>query len=179
MAVACAARDQLGLERVLLVPTAHAPHKVLECDPGRLRLEMVEAAISGQPALEVCAVEFERPGPSYTYQTLAEIAHLHPDAELYLIMGYDQAAALERWKHPERLLRLARLAVARRPGTDPAAVHATLRRLGAADQAVFFSNAEDPVSSTQVRERLRRGEEVEELVPEAVAQIIHAHRLYR
>ena len=94
-------------------------------------------------------------------------------------MGADVAASLESWRRPERVLQLARVAVAGRPGIDVEAVSAALGRLGADEGARMLQMPEIEVSSTLIRERVAAGKPVRWLVPDAVAEMIHERGLYR
>ena len=118
LALARAAAGQLGLARVLLTPVLVPPHKPAKWDPGaEHRLAMCRLAIDEDPGLGVCTLELERPGPSYTVDTLRSIHESNPDAELTLIVGADMARTLDSWREPREILRLARLAVAEREGS--------------------------------------------------------------
>ncbi|MDX6573485.1 MAG: nicotinate-nucleotide adenylyltransferase, partial [Gaiellales bacterium] len=111
--------EQLGLDRVLLVPTGKAPHKVIEDNPGaEVRLQMTELAAEGEEGIEVSDIEVRREGLSYTYLTLEGLHEEEPDRELTFLMGADMAASLPSWERPERVLELARLGIAARPGVD-------------------------------------------------------------
>ena len=175
------AAAQLGLERVLLVPTGRAPHKRIPGDPGPdARLELAAAATHGDGLLEVERFEVEEAGrsaePSYAYRTLEALAG---DAvELVWIMGADAAAGLERWRNPERILELAGLAIAERRGVERGEIEAVLKRLGGAGRATFVEMPEIGVSSTLVRERVAAGRPIRYLVPEGVAELIARRRLY-
>ncbi len=172
LALARAAAVQLGLDRVLLVPAGTPPHKPTGTTlPAPRRLALVAAATAGDPVLEACDLEVSRPGVSYTADTLDEIMRRNPGADLWFILGADQLEGLPGWSRPGHILSVARLAVARRPGAaDPEAepVGGTL----AAGRIDIVEMPEVPISSTLVRERLARGEDVSDLVPEAVARIL-------
>jgi nicotinate-nucleotide adenylyltransferase len=164
LAVVRAARDQLRLDRVVVIPTARPPHRPAPQTPAETRFALAVAAFAGEPGVEVSRLELDRPGPSYTVDTLEHLAG--PGRELHLILGADQLAALPAWHRPERVRELARVAVAARPG----AAHAT-----AAEELVM---APVDVSSSQLRERVAQGEDVSELVPPAVAAAIEREGLY-
>jgi nicotinate-nucleotide adenylyltransferase len=118
LAVAESARDSLGLERVLFMPAGVPPHKPDQAiSSGADRLAMVEAAIAGNPAFEASRIELDRPGPSYTVDTLEALAVTDPD--LVLILSSEAYAGLPTWHEPRRVLELARLAIAPRDGCPP------------------------------------------------------------
>ena len=117
---------------MILVPTGEAPHKRIADDPGReLRLAMTRLAAADDSRFSVSTLEVDRDGPSYTYETLELLAEERGDTELVFVMGADAAVGLESWREPERVVELARLAVARRAGVSEAEVAAVLRSLGA------------------------------------------------
>jgi nicotinate-nucleotide adenylyltransferase len=188
--VARHARDELGLQRVLLMPALIAPHKPTEQDPGpEHRLRMCRLAVVQDAGISVCALEVERGGPSYTVDTLQAIRSRHPNARLTFIAGADTAGTLPEWRAPGRLLALAELAVAARVGSDRQAVLDTVAQLSAAGESVASGHSSGRVrfldmpvieaSSSTVRERVERGQPIEELVGEAVASYIAENGLYR
>jgi nicotinate-nucleotide adenylyltransferase len=170
----------LGLDELILVPTGEAPHKRIEPEPGKeLRLEMTRRAVAGCEGLRVSDAEVGREGPSYAYRTLELLADELPGNQLTFVMGADVAAGLEGWRRPERVLELARVAVASRPGVDRSAVEAVLERLGASRGVESFEMPEIGVSSTMIRERIAQGRPVRWLVPAAVAELIAERGIYR
>jgi len=182
MVLAQEAAAQLGLSRVLLVPTGRAPHKEISGDPGAgVRLEMAGAAANGD-VTEVESFEVdeaERTGePSYAVRTLEELAS-ERDEELVWIMGADAAAGLEEWRNPERILELARVAVADRRGVEREAVVDVIGRLGGTQRASFLEMPEIGISSSMIRERVAAGRPVRYLVPDGVADVIERRGLYR
>jgi nicotinate-nucleotide adenylyltransferase len=174
------AAHQLGLERVLLIPVGEAPHRDVEPEPGAdVRLEMVELAVEGDDLLEASGVEVERDGPSYTFRTLELLRDLKPGDEVTLLMGADVAASLAGWKEPERVLELARVGVAARPGTDLDDAETVLERLGARDGFDVVRMPELSVSSTRVRRRVASGRSIRYLVPDGVQELVEERGLYR
>jgi nicotinate-nucleotide adenylyltransferase len=174
------ARDQLGLERVLLMTTGQAPHKRIEDDPGApLRLEMTRRAAEGEEGIEASSLEVEREGPSYTADTLELLGDRHPGVGLVFLMGADVAAGLEGWHDPRRVIELASLGIAPRAagGLEPA--RAALERLGTADRVAIIRMPECEVSSSMVRERAAAGGSLDGLVPAGVAKLIEERGLYR
>ena len=179
LALAQEALWQLGLDEVILVPTGDAPHKRIVDDPGREeRIAMTRLAAADDSRFSVSALEVERAGPSYTYETLELLAKQRPETELVFVMGADAAVGLESWRNPQRVVELARLAVARRAGVSDAEVAAVMRSLGAAGRATMLEMPQFGVSSSAVRERAAAGRPLRYLVPEPVARFIEEKGIY-
>ena len=179
LALARAAAGQLGLARVLLTPVLVPPHKPAKWDPGaEHRLAMCRLAIDEDPRLGVCTLELERPGPSYTVDTLRSIHESNPDAELTLIVGADMARTLASWREPREILRLARVAVAEREGSTRHEVTGTLALLDESARIAFVEMEPLDISSSLVRRRLTAGEPIDGLVGAEVAGYIAEHELY-
>lgn len=180
LALAQEALWQLDLEEVILMPTGTAPHKRIADDPGReLRLAMTRLAAADDSRFSVSTLEVEREGPSYTYETLEQLAKDRGDRELVFVMGADAAVGLESWREPQRVTELARLAVARRAGISEADVAAVLRSLDADGRATMLEMPQFGVSSSAVRERAAAGRPLRYLVPESVARFIEEKGIYR
>jgi nicotinate-nucleotide adenylyltransferase len=166
------------LERVVLMPANSAPHKADEGDPGpRRRLAMCRLAVGDRSGLQVCGLEIERGGRSYTVDTLRAIHKSHPDTELTFIVGADMALTLPSWHEPQALVELASLAVAEREDGRREDVLRALAPLGA--EISFLGMPMVDVSSSMVRERVHDGEPIEGLLEPAVARYIAEHGLYR
>jgi nicotinate-nucleotide adenylyltransferase len=180
LALAQEALWQLGLSEVVLMPTGEAPHKRIVDDPGReLRLAMTRLAAADDQRFSVSALEVEREGPSYTYETLELLASERGDTELVFVMGADAAVGLESWRNPEHVVELARLAVARRAGVSDADVGSVMRSLGAEQRVTMLEMPEFGVSSSVVRERAAAGRPLRYLVPESVARFIEEKGIYQ
>jgi nicotinate-nucleotide adenylyltransferase len=180
LALAQEAAWQLGLAEVVLVPTGEAPHKRIADDPGRgARMEMTRLAAADDERFSVSALEVEREGPSYTYETLEALAQERGDRELVFVMGADAAVGLESWRRPERVVELASLAVARRAGVSDADVGAAMRSLGCEERATMLEMPQFGVSSSVVRERAGQGRPLRYLVPDAVAAFVEEEGIYR
>jgi nicotinate-nucleotide adenylyltransferase len=163
VAVVRAARDQLELDRVLVVPAGSPPHRDASTTPAETRLRMAELAFADEPRVEVTRIEIDRGGTSHTLETLQQ---LEPLGELFLILGADQLASFASWREPDRIRELATLVAAPRPGTpidDP--------------QAVVLEMAPIDLSSTGVRSAIGEGGG-DDLVPAAVLALIRAQGLY-
>jgi nicotinate-nucleotide adenylyltransferase len=171
---------QLELDSVMLMPARIPPHKPVEEEPGvGHRLELCRLAARDDPRFEVSELEVNRPGPSYTVDTLSELHSNAPDNDLFLIVGGDIAAGFAEWREPEQVLSLATLAVAKRRGTTRAAVEATLAPLSGGQRTRFFRMPRIGISSTLVRKRVRAGLPIRYLVPEPVEAYIAEKGLYR
>jgi len=180
LALAQEALWQLGLAEVILVPTGEAPHKRIADDPGKNeRMEMTRLAAEDDDRFSVSALEVEREGPSYTYETLEALAEERGDRQLVFVMGADAAVGLESWRDPERVVELASLAVARRAGVSDAEVAAVMRSLGCEARATLLEMPQFGVSSSAARERARAGRPLRYLVPDAVADFIEKRGTYR
>lgn len=172
--VASEARWQLHLDVVRLVPAREPPHKPAGAPaPAARRVALLEAAVAGEPGLEVSRVELERPGPSYTADTLEAMAAAEPGAELWFVLGADQLAGLPGWRDPRRILAAARLAVVPRAGHDARALAARI----APGRADVLDVPEIGVSSSLVRARLAAGEPIRFLVPAAVEESLRREGL--
>lgn len=173
------ARAQLGLERVLLMPTGIAPHKEIADDPGgEVRAELARAAAGDAEWMDVSDLELRREGPSYAYETLEALA-AEGAGEMWWLMGADAALGLESWMRPERVAELAGLAIAAREGVMRADLDEVLARVGVRDGgAVAIEMPAIGVSSTAIRERVREGRPIRHLVPGPVADLIAERGLY-
>ncbi len=178
------------------MPARVNPLKPAEQDPGPAhRLRMCELLCAGEDAVQACASELSREGPSFTVDTMRELHSSHPGVSWTFIAGADAAATLPRWRSPAELLGLAGLAVAGRGEESRERVLAAVAEVGGEDgRPVAEASGEDgrpvaevsflemeamEVSSSQVRERVERGEAVQELVGEPVARYISEQRLYQ
>lgn len=182
VALARSALEQLALDELRVIPTGQAWHKARSLSPAGHRLAMAELAFSELPDVVVDDRETRRAGPSYTLDTLRELQQEHPGAQLLLILGADQGAALPSWHGWHEILALAIVSLAQRPNPDrPEAPFdpATLPNL---PPGARFARIELPameLSATEIRSQASHGEDVSLLVPPAVARYIDLHHLYR
>jgi len=178
--VAEEAREQLGLERLLLLPARDPWLRGREATPAHHRLAMLRLAVADYPAFEVCTLEMERSGPSYTTDTLEELHHLHgPDVQVFFLIGWDALRELPRWHEPARVLSLCTLVALTRPAADEpwAELETALPGAGAHIQRLEVPLIE--ISGTTVRQRVAQGRSIRYWVPEPVRQYILANGLYR
>jgi nicotinate-nucleotide adenylyltransferase len=190
LALAQSAREELGLGWVLMMPARIPPHKPSYADPGPgHRLQMCRLLAAGEAGLSVSELEIDRDGPSYTVDSLRAIHASHPDAQLTFIVGADTASTIPGWREPAEVLELAALAVAEREGPGRAGVlealspllveHPPIDNEGSPEAISFLSMPAVNISSSMVRERVARGEPIEDLVGAVVAGYISEHGLYR
>lgn len=172
---------RLGLDKVLFVPAGEPWHKAgEEVTPAHHRETMVRLAIAGDPRFELSRVDLQRPGPTYTVDTLTELRQIYPPGtEFYFILGTDALAQLPSWRSPERLIELARLVVVPRPGFEGVDLRLLEVQIPGLERAVEF--VEIPrvgISSSEIARRLAMGGPVRYLVPDPVYEYIKAHKLY-
>jgi len=179
LAVAEEAAEALGLERVSFIPAGIPPHKHdRTITAGEHRLAMVQLAIAGNARFAADRRELDRPGPSYTVDTL-EALRRETSSELALIISADSFLELMSWREPRRILELARLVVAPRdgyPAAGPDFLAANMPDL--ADRATFLDGPHLHLSASTLRARAAAGRSLRYLVPDAVAAYIGDHGLY-
>ena len=162
------ARERLGLDRVVFIPAARSPFKPgVALTPPEVRLEMVRAAVEGEPGFEVDASEITRGGTSYTIDTVLGARERWPEAELWWLIGADHVGELPKWHRAEELSALVRFAVLDR-AVGGETTHSFPRIARTID-----------ISATEVRTRVARGASIGYLVPPAVQALIAQHGLYQ
>ncbi|MDQ3669767.1 MAG: nicotinate-nucleotide adenylyltransferase [Actinomycetota bacterium] len=176
LALADEAVRQFQLERLVVLPTGSPPHKQTYTDPWA-RFRLAASAFEGRPNVQLSAHELEREGLSYTVDTVRWASAIWPDP--IFLVGADEFADYLAWKEPNGVLEHARLGVATRPGFPRERLELVLRELERPDRVEFFTIPEIPISSREIRERVRRGEPIHELVPETVVRAIRQAGLYR
>lgn len=166
--------ESLSLDTLIFVPAAVQPLKAgMAAALPHHRLAMVRLLVGADTRFAVDAVEIERAGLSYTVDTLETFAQRFPSAERFFLVGEDAMTAFGAWKAPEQIMRLAQVAILRRPGAAAADLS------NAPDGTISLSTRLIEVSSTEIRERVRDGKSIRGFVPESVAAFIETERLYR
>ena len=182
LAAAEAAERALSLESIVLIPSRIPPHRR---DPvgaaSEHRLAMAQLAAADHPGWSVSTLELDREGPSYTYDTLTELGT--NGSELFFILGADAFAEIATWSRYPAVLDLAHFVVVSRPGITLDSLcertPSAFSRQPSAKTRVILVEADTPdISSTDIRKRIRAGESLSGLVPDAVADYIRAHGLY-
>lgn len=164
------AYEALELDRLILIPAAAHPFKgeSVGASPEQ-RLHMLELLVAGDARFEIDPIEIERPGLSYTVDTLTDLATRHPNAQRYFLIGEDLVDQMATWRSPERIVELAEVIVLSR-SNGSAATSGAFRRL---------DTRRVDVSSTEIRARVRAGLTVHGFVPDAIATYIRDAGLYR
>ncbi len=178
-ALAQVALDQLALDRLLVVPTGVAWHKRRPLSEAVHRVAMARLAFDGMSGVQVDTREVERAGPSYTVDTLRALRLQHAQAQLYLVIGQDQAQALPGWHAWEEIVALAVIAVAGRGAAHAGAAPAWQPPDALRARFVQLQLPPFDLSATDIRRRAGLGESVEPLVGGPVARYIALHRLYQ
>lgn len=164
----------LQLDEVIFVPSGEPWHKGRSVSAAEHRYLMTVIATASNPAFSVSRVDIDRPGPTYTIDTLRDLRRiLGDDTELYFVTGADALASILTWKDAKELLKLAHFIGVTRPGYDLSNSHlpqdsATLREIPAL-----------AISSSDCRRRVAAGEPIWYLVPDGVVQYIAKRQLYR
>jgi len=169
-------REKYSLDRVLVIPAKKPVHKSIN---DRIettdRLEMVKIAFSDNPFIEVSGIEINRETPSYTIITLEELKGMYPDDKLYLIIGSDSFNELDTWKSYKQILTDIPIIIVKRPGSE------ALRDdiISLTGEVNVFNNPLIEISSTMIRDRIKKNLSIRYLTPDIVADYIHKKRLYR
>lgn len=178
--VAETAREQYQLSEVVFVPNGRPPHKKdYLVSPAEDRYAMVLLAVADNPWFSVSRAEIERCGPSYTIDTIRAFRQqLGPEVNLYFITGADAILEILTWRQPHDIVAECQLIAAHRPGFDLRKMADVLGEDLAGEVQMLAMPAMD-ISSTQIRQRIARGESIHYLTPPAVESYIHKVGLYR
>ena len=159
--------ETLGLDRVILVPASVSPlKKAAPVASGEVRLAMLRAAIKGELEFEVSECELVRPPPSYTIDTVEDVARRECESSLYCLIGEDNVEQLPRWHRFVQLEKMVRFVVLDRFGKQPSHSYQLIHR-------------RIDISATEIRRRVAQNESIRYLVPESVEEIIQREQLYR
>jgi nicotinate-nucleotide adenylyltransferase len=184
-------QQAVGLEQVRFIPLHRAVHRDQPATPGGLRLQMVQAAIAGEPSFVADDRELQRAGDSYTVDTLGSLRETFPDSPLCLLMGMDAFNGFADWRQPGEILQLAHLIVMHRPGSaepEDARVRDMLKQhrcnqssemKGRSGGLIHLQQVTQlAISATRIRALVAAGESPRYLLPEPVLALIGEHRLY-
>ncbi|MCI0476879.1 MAG: nicotinate-nucleotide adenylyltransferase [Anaerolineales bacterium] len=179
--IAREALTQLGLTQVLFAPTRQPPHKnVAEHSAIEHRIEMVRLAIAPYPQFVLSLVDVDRAGPTYTVDTMRLLREQFGDqVELFFIMGMDSLAHILTWRAPEQLIQSCKLAVFARPGFEMNLDTLEQKIPGLRARVVLLNAPALDIAASDLQKRVRAGQSIAHLVPEAVARYIAEKKLYR
>lgn len=179
--IARIAREAADLDEVIFLPDGEPPHKAASTlAPAVSRYNMTVLAVYTQPFFSASDMEIRRSGTTYTVDTLMQLKAEHPCDDIYYIVGADTLYQVEHWSRPHLLGQMCSLIVVPRPGSDEAALKAQAEHVeGALNIRLILAGECGPeISSTLIRERAGRGETLQGLVPQPVADYIAQHGLY-
>ena len=174
-------RHEFQCDKVLFIPAARPPHKENKVISSvEHRLKMTELAVQSNRFFEVSTVEIDRPGPSYTIDTVKKLHERYKPENLYFITGADAVLEIITWKNVEELLSLSYFVAATRPGYDITNLQEKLHMLPKAcfQKIVQVYVPALAISSTDIRRRVREKEPIKYLLPESVENYILHYRLY-
>ncbi|MDO4642082.1 MAG: nicotinate-nucleotide adenylyltransferase [Neisseria sp.] len=181
--IARAFADELELETVVFLPAGDPYHKAPSHTPAQQRLAMTELAVAEDERFAASDCDMVRDGPTYTFDTLQIFRQQFPQAKLYWLMGMDSLMNLHTWHRWPSLVRLADIAVAARSGDTlnraPQALHAWIGEALQAGSLHLLQAPLSEISATDIRAKVKAGQDIEGLVCREVAQYIRQHDLYR
>ena len=170
--IARSALAELELDRLIVMPAAQSPFKPDQTlAPAAARMEMLRAAFSGEPEIEISSWELDRGGVSYSIETLRALAAEHPEAQLFYLIGADHVATLPQWREADALAAAATFVVVPRPGAQEEAFPQPFR-------GRYLQGKPMAISASEIRERLRAGWSVANFVPPPVAQLLNSMQIY-
>lgn len=180
LVIADQALTQLKLDEVWFMPAGQPPHKLNnDVSAAQHRVEMTRLAIAGHAGFTLSTFDIDRPGPHYSSKAIELLEQRHPQHDWCFIMGADSLDDLPKWHEPQRLIALATLAVAGRPGAHPDLVKIERDVPGISARVQWVDAPLVDLSSTQLRKMVHAGASLRYLVPDAVIDYIQQHSLYR
>jgi nicotinate-nucleotide adenylyltransferase len=175
-------REQCELDEVWFVPASLPPHKqTTMISSPKVRCEMIQLAIAGNPAFRLNSIELNRQGPSFTVETLSQLHAEDSNCERFLLIGADSLKDLHLWREPSRILELSTVVAVNRGDCPPPELDALREICGAIVESRIL-HVQMPaiaISATDIRARIHSGRSIRYLVPRAVETYIHEHGLYR
>jgi nicotinate-nucleotide adenylyltransferase len=171
--------ESLGLEKLIFVPTALSPHKRARTSTdAEIRLEMLRAAIRGEPKFLLDDCELQRGAPSYTIDTIKEIRQREGEAEYFFLLGDDNLAQLATWHRFEELRKLLQFVVLDRGKFEEGRGAKAIPTVGSQHGYLVIQRQID-ISATDIRNRVATGRSIRYLVPPAVEEIIRRRQIYK
>ncbi len=182
IAMAEEAKASLGLDEMLLIPAGHPMSKTTyRITPAQHRLEMLRLAAADKPHLKVSTMELERPGPTYTIDTLIELKKRYGDkADIYFILGWDSLSQLAEWHEPGRIIGMCHLVAVPRPGFPKPSLEELEKELpGISGKVIFMDKPQMDICASGIRDTVAGGKAIDTLVPGPVAKYIKKNQLYK
>lgn len=168
-------KEKLNLDQVIFIPCFRPPHKPRrKLSPAEDRFHMTRLALENNPYFRVADIELKRKGLSYTVDTLGQLKNLYPDSEIYFLTGSDVLNEIHTWKDPEQIYKLVKVVIATRPGFnefDP--------KNHFAKRSIIVQITGVDISSSQIRDKVKKGRSIKYLVPTKVEEYIKKKKLYR
>lgn len=174
-------KKEAGIDEIVFMP-AKAPWQKLDFKLATPedRLSMVELAIKDTPYFSVSTLEMSRPGNTYTIDTLRELKKNNPSKDLFFILGYDSLLKLNTWKESSEIIKISTLISVSRPGySKPSSYKLNKIVPGLAKKVILLDGIQCDISASAIRERIEKGEDITDLVPQSVNDYIISHNLYR
>ncbi len=168
-------KEKLKLDQVIFIPCFSPPHKRgRKLSPAKDRFHMTQLALKGNPFFSVSDIELKRKGLSYTVDTLKQLKNLYSDSQIYFLTGSDVLNEIHTWKDPEKIYKLVKVVIATRPGFDEFDPENHF-----AKKSIIVKITGVDISSSQIRERVKKGQSIKYLVPLKVEEYIKKEKLYR
>lgn len=175
-------REEFILDRVIFIPAGNPPHKkVMDLETAHHRYNMVKLAIEDNPFFDVSDIEFKREGISYTCDTLSEIKNEYPSGKLFFVCGSDSIVQFVSWREIGRIFELADIIVARRTNVSEKELEYTINEYRKSYNARITCSSAPylEISSTDIRNRIKKGLSIRYMVPSKVSGYIESNGLYR
>ena len=172
------ARIQMELDKVVFVPNGVPSHK--DCSavtPAEVRFEMTQLATESNPDFEVTRIEIDRPGKSYTFDTLSAFQLANPDSELFFIIGMDSVTEIPSWYRWQDITRMATFVAAERPGFEFEDIRKTIP-MELSSRVMPLKTPQLEISATDIRNRVCANSSIRYLLPHSVIELIYKQNLY-
>ncbi|MPW25920.1 nicotinate-nucleotide adenylyltransferase [Alkalibaculum sp. M08DMB] len=176
------AKDRLGLDEIMFIPTGVNPHKFAEVNiDASHRLNMIELAIENNPFFSLSLIEINREGYTYTVDTIKELEQLYTETDIYFISGADIIFEIDKWKDAEEVLKKLKIVTTFRPGCDQEQLDNRITELKELYNTKILKlyTPEMDISSSEIRSRVKHGYSIKYLLPEKVEEYILDCGLYR
>lgn len=175
-------REEFKLDKILFIPASNPPHKdASDLESGQHRYNMVKLAVTNNPFFDISDIELKRKGISYTFETLKEISREYPGEELYFICGSDSIIQFHTWREIGKIFELSNIIVAKRPNVSNEELDNMITGFREKYKARIACSAAPhiEISSSEIRNRIKKGLSIRYMVTSTVAEYIRANNLYQ